>query len=89
MKSLVDESIHIASAFQITGFAHVIGSLWPADDDVCVRVAELFYKSLVMCKTTADPNRAVAAALREAVLQIRNEYASGPGVWALYVHLGA
>jgi tetratricopeptide (TPR) repeat protein len=89
VKSLVDESIHMASAFQVAGFAHVIGSLWPADDDVCVRVAELFYKSLVMCKTTADPNRAVAAALREAVLQIRNEYASGPGVWALYVHLGA
>jgi hypothetical protein len=89
VKSLVDESIHMASAFQVAGFAHVIGSLWPADDDVCVRVAELFYKSLVMCKSTADPNRAVAAALREAVLQIRNEYASGLGVWVLYVHLGA
>jgi tetratricopeptide (TPR) repeat protein len=89
VKSLVDESIHMASAFQVAGFAHVIGSLWPADDDVCVRVAELFYKSLVMCKSTADPNRAVAAALREAVLQIRNEYASEPRIWALYIHLGA
>jgi SpoVK/Ycf46/Vps4 family AAA+-type ATPase len=89
VKSLVDESIHMASAFQVAGFAHVIGSLWPADDDVCVRVAELFYQSLVMCKSTADPNRAVAAALREAVLQIRNEYASEPVAWALYVHLGA
>jgi CHAT domain-containing protein len=89
VKSLVDESIHMASAFQVAGFAHVVGSLWPADDDVCVRVAELFYKCLVMCKSTENPNRAVAAALREAVLQIRNKYASEPGVWALYVHLGA
>lgn len=89
MKSLVDESIYMASAFQVAGFTHVIGSLWPADDDVCVRVAELFYKSLVMYKSTADPNQAVAAALREAVLQIRNEYANRPGVWVLYVHLGA
>ncbi|EMD64887.1 hypothetical protein COCSADRAFT_356084 [Bipolaris sorokiniana ND90Pr] len=89
VKSLVDESIHMASAFQVAGFAHVIGSLWPADDDVCVRMAELFYKSLVTCKSTADPNWAVAAALREAVLQIRKEHTNRPGVWALYVHLGA
>jgi len=89
VKSLADESIHMASAFQVAGFAHVIGSLWPANDEVCVRVAELFYKSLLRRSSTTDPNRAVAAALRDAVLQIRKEYTSGPDVWALYIHLGA
>ncbi|KAH9859228.1 hypothetical protein J1614_012244 [Plenodomus biglobosus] len=89
VNSLVDASVHMAGAFQVAGFVHVISSLWPADDDVYVRVAELFHRSLVMCKNTADPNRAVAAALREPVLQIREEYASEPGVWALYVQLGA
>ena len=43
---LADECLHIASAFQVAGFAHVIGSVRPADDDICVRLAELFYRSL-------------------------------------------
>jgi CHAT domain-containing protein len=89
VKSLADESIHMASAFQIAGFAHVVGSLWPADDGVCAQVAKLFYQSLVSCDGAADPNRAVAAALRDAVLQVREAYASEPDIWALYVHLGA
>ncbi|KAF2469216.1 uncharacterized protein BDR25DRAFT_264442 [Lindgomyces ingoldianus] len=89
VKSLADESIHMASAFQVAGFAHVIGSLWPAGDEVCVRVAKLFYKSLLRRNSTTDPNRAVAAALRDAVLQVRKEHGSGPSVWALYIHLGA
>ncbi|CBF75970.1 hypothetical protein AN3525.2 [Aspergillus nidulans FGSC A4] len=43
---LADESLHIASAFQMSGFPHVIGSLWPTDDAVCVKVAEFFYTYL-------------------------------------------
>jgi CHAT domain-containing protein len=94
VKSLLDESIHIASAFQIAGFARVICPLWSTDDDVCVtddvcaRLAELFYNSTATRKSTADLDWGVARALREAGLQLREEYASSPDFWALYVHLG-
>jgi len=27
---LADESVHIVSAFQLAGYQHVIGTLWPA-----------------------------------------------------------
>ena len=87
VKDLADECLHIASAFQVAGFAHVIGSLCPADDDICVRLTESFYRSLT--KTgTKHSNRAVAEALRNAVLEIRSEFQS-PSLWAPFIHSGA
>lgn len=88
-KYLADESIHLASAFQVAGFAHVIGSLWSADDDTCVRVASLFYASLMKSEEMADSNRAVASALRNAILEVRNDCLDFPDLWALYTHSGA
>ena len=85
-KRLADECLHIASAFQVAGFAHVIGSLWPADDDICVRLAESFYGSLT--KTgTKHSNRAVAEALRNAMLDIRSE-SQDIRLWAPFIHSG-
>lgn len=86
---LADESLHITSGFLIAGFAHVIGSLWSADDDVCVRMATHFYSSLLTKRANTDVNRAVAQAVHDAQLQIRREYADDPSLWALYVHVGA
>ncbi len=87
--SLADECLHIASAFQVAGFAHVIGSLCPADDNICVRVAESFYRSLTKTGTTTrHSNRAVAEALRNAILEIRSE-SPDPRLWAPFIHSGA
>lgn len=44
--SLADESIHIASAFQLAGFRNVVGTLWQAKDDCCTEVAGEFYREL-------------------------------------------
>ena len=86
-KHLADECLHIASVFQVAGFAHIIGSLWPADDDICLRLAESFYGSLT--KTgTKNSNRAVAEALRKAILDIRSVFQS-PSLWAAFMHSGA
>ena len=85
--NLADECLHIASAFQVAGFAHVIGSLWPANDDVCVQLAKSFYRSLTKTCTTHS-NRAVAEALRNAVLEIRSEFQI-PSLWAPFIHSGA
>lgn len=43
---LVDEGIHLASAFQLAGFRHVIGTLWEVSDSHCVNAAEVVYKTI-------------------------------------------
>lgn len=49
-QSLVEESIHMASMFQLIGFRHVIGTMWGAYDDDTVQIASAFYQLLL------DPN---------------------------------
>lgn len=88
--NLRDEALHITRGFLIAGFSHVIGSLWPAEDDVCVYMAAYFYEALVARRATAtDSNRAVAEAVRDATLRIRRQYCHTPLSWALYTHVGA
>lgn len=84
---LADECLHLASGFQVAGFAHVIGSLWSADDDICVLLAKSFYLSLTKFGTNRS-NRAVAEALRNAILEIRSD-SQDPGLWAPFIHSGA
>ena len=66
----VDESLHLSSAFQMIGFAHVNGSLRPANDEICVKVTRYFYTLLTKSDDTLDPNRAVAEALHFAITQV-------------------
>ena len=89
MQLLADETLHLTSAFQMAGFAHVIGSLRPADDLICVQVANFFYSSLVDSGGSKDPNRAVSEALNYAVGQVAMEHPDNPDLWAPSIHLGA
>ncbi|KAF5567566.1 C2H2 zinc finger [Fusarium phyllophilum] len=41
---LLDESLDLASAFQLAGFRHVVGTLWVVSDQRCVDVAKEFYQ---------------------------------------------
>jgi hypothetical protein len=88
-QALADESLHLTSAFQMAGFAHVIGSLRPADDQICVQVARLFYSSLVNNEDSMDLNRAVPEALDHVVRQISKDLPNRPDLWAPFIHLGA
>ncbi|KAH8807488.1 CHAT domain-containing protein [Xylogone sp. PMI_703] len=85
---LADESLHLSSAFQLAGFAHVIASRWRVDDTICVDVASSFYKNLIAKPDKLAQNRAVAEALREAILHVRARH-STPWKWAAYIHSGA
>lgn len=76
--SLSDESLHLTSAFQIAGFAHVIGSLWSANDEVCVLAAKYFYMYLQNPSFATDPNRVVAEALHSAVQHIARDNRNEP-----------
>lgn len=86
--SFADEALHIVSAFQVVGFGHVVGSLWSVDDETSVEVAKLFYESL-RDGNGQITNRAVAEALRRAVMRIRRYPWLTPREWASYVHFGA
>ncbi|KAF0327339.1 TPR domain-containing protein [Colletotrichum asianum] len=84
---LVDEALHIVSAFQVAGFGHVIGSLWSADDETCIQVAKLFYEYLAQDGRRNATNRVIAEALRYATQEVRT--GRDPILWAQYIHSGA
>jgi hypothetical protein len=78
---LADEVIHLASAFQLAGYRHVIGTLWPIDDQPAVEFAELVYPTIA---AGGD----IAAAVHTATLTLRDHYPDDPLVWASHVHVG-
>ncbi len=78
---LNDEVIHLASAFQLAGFRHVVGTLWPVGDRHAVEVAELFYAALT---DGAD----IATAVHDAALRMRDRWPDTPSVWASHIHIG-
>ena len=84
---LADESIHLASAFQLAGFPHVIGTLWEVDVDVARAVAGEFYRRISADRGFPDVNRA-ATVLHEIIRDLRGEDVRSPFAWAAYLHVG-
>jgi tetratricopeptide (TPR) repeat protein len=86
---LIDESVHLASAFQLSGFRHVIGTLWGAHDSAAVSVARSFYKYLAQDRDDVGMN--VAYALHNAVRDLRDAYPDGNAAlkWAPFIHMGS
>jgi tetratricopeptide (TPR) repeat protein len=84
---LADESIHLASSFQLAGYAHVIGTLWPINDYIAVKITENFYEQFDKLMSTDRPHD-FAAALHNAVLRARKNYRHVPYLWAAHVHAG-
>ncbi|KIW57848.1 hypothetical protein PV05_02405 [Exophiala xenobiotica] len=88
VEDLVDESIHLASAFQLSGFRHVIGTLWGADDAAAVAIAGKFYEELL--KDSKSEELCVSHALHHAMMNFRNRQDNRAAVWkwAPFIHLG-
>lgn len=86
---LTDEVIHVVSGFQVAGFPHAVGCLWPSVDRVCVYVAKEFYGSLLRRDGAGWTDRDVASALREAVMVVKTADFDMPLNWAQFVHYGA
>jgi CHAT domain-containing protein len=86
---LSDEVIHVVSGFQVAGFPHVVGCLWPAGDSECVEVARRFYSSVLQRSWSATGNGEVASALQEAVMAVCADDINMPLNWAQFVHYGA
>jgi CHAT domain-containing protein len=64
---LVDEGMHVASAFQLAGFRAVIGTLWRIDDSAAEEIAKSFY-------TSQKAGQSVAMSLHDAVRALRERY---------------
>ncbi|MFJ8991266.1 CHAT domain-containing protein [Streptomyces sp. NPDC102279] len=79
-----DESIHLASAFQLAGFRHVVASLWPLDDLVAADTADHFYR-LMPDTPSAE---AAATTLHRVIQRLRAEHPSRPHLWASLIHSG-
>jgi len=77
----LDEAIHMASAFQVAGFSHAIGTLWPVADVIAPAFAKIFYDKM---QAGWEPARA----LHEATRNIRRMYPDRPDLWAAHVHFG-
>lgn len=71
---LADEALHIAGAFQLAGYANVVGTLWHVNDQIASRIAIDFHTKLVV--TAAPSPLQSATALHEV---IRESSRSLPG----------
>ena len=86
---LLDEAIHLASAFQLAGYPHVVGTLWTIYDTIAVDVARAFYAGLETQRQALDVSQS-AQALHHSVRDLRDNrnLASVPSQWAAYLHTG-
>lgn len=66
---LVDEGIHLVSAFQLAGFRHVIGTLWEVSDSHCKDVARIVYQTL---KKEGMKDKSVSRGLHRAIRALRD-----------------
>ncbi|MGW6202476.1 CHAT domain-containing protein [Streptomyces sp. NPDC055089] len=84
---LSDEAVQLASSFQLAGYPHVIGTLWPIADKLATHLTEAFYTALaedIARGRPIDP----AAALHRPVRALRDRYTQAPHLWAAHIHTG-
>jgi hypothetical protein len=87
---LIDEAIHLTSAFQLAGFPHVIGTLWEINDEVASHMAADFYAELggSTGQHGVLDTDAAARALHHTVRKVRDQYPNSPYLWAAHLHAG-
>ncbi|WP_327589933.1 CHAT domain-containing protein [Nonomuraea sp. NBC_00507] len=85
---LADEAIHLASAFQLAGYAQAVATLWEIGDHVAATMAADFHREL---RETIDaPIRIPGAlALHLATRRMREARPGQPSAWAAFLHSGA
>jgi CHAT domain-containing protein len=72
-RRLADEVLPVASAMQLAGFRHVVGTLWAIPDGVAARFADAIYTGLG--RFGIDDS---ARALHQAVSVLRDRYPTPP-----------
>lgn len=79
-----DEVLHLASAFQLAGFRHVVATLWPLGDKIATEAARAFYHHLPDSPVVDD----AATVLHQVTRDLRASHPDRPDLWAALVHSG-
>lgn len=85
---MADEALHITSAFQLAGYRHVIGTLWPTGDYAAANIARSVYGHLTDQGARPPAVAETAVALHHAVRALREQPSTKAALWASHVHLG-
>ena len=91
---LLDEARHLAAALQLTGYRHVLATLWSISDAAAPAMADTTYAHLLHPNpghpnSVGQPEAARASyALHHAVTRLRRALPGEPLLWAPYIHLG-
>ena len=96
-EALFDEGIHIAGAFQLAGFQHVIGTLWQIGQHFSLNVSRDVYSAITAdarfdVEKAAEGLHGALRSLRSLVVQeygVSRRMCNEPLVWAPYIHMGA
>lgn len=83
--AVLEEAVHLASAFRVAGYPRVVATLWEVGDRAAAYVTEHFYRSLAEDHDRAD---AAAACLHSAVRDLRETVPDRPSQWAAHIHVG-
>lgn len=84
MQDMFDEGTHLAGAFHLAGFPHVIGTLWWIEDESSVAFVKDVYNGML---EGSDINFELSArALHQAVRKVIRQR---PICWAAFIHVGA
>ncbi|WP_317446008.1 CHAT domain-containing protein [Streptomyces collinus] len=86
--ALVDEVIHLASAFQLAGYTQSVATLWEVGDVFAAEAAAAFHRALSPALPAPGPLPA-ALALHDTVRALRTAAPDHPWTWAALVHAGA
>jgi CHAT domain-containing protein len=85
----VDETIHLAGAFQIAGFPLVVGSLWEAESDYASNLTVDFYARFAKLGGYSAGRDTGARAMHDAMVQLRSKDPEAVLSWAPFVIYGA
>ncbi|WP_194920696.1 CHAT domain-containing protein [Catenulispora rubra] len=85
---LADEAVHITTALQMAGFAHVVGTLWTVDDKFSLYTSEGFYRRLTEHVPAAADITESARALHATIRELRDAHRAHPALWAAHIHIG-
>ncbi|CAH0046024.1 unnamed protein product [Clonostachys solani] len=68
---LIDEALHLISAFQLAGFRHAIGTMWEVNDELCVEVAGATYQWM---KSHNMSDASVSEGLHRTIRELRAKW---------------
>jgi len=88
---LLDESINLSAAIQLSGYPSVVGSLWQVRDTSSAEIARGVYEWILKGDRKFDAERS-AEGLHKAVCQLRESTRiikkHDPLTWAPFIHVG-